>query len=147
MFSMTARYFGARWLGSLLLLALVLPCLADEPTRTVYHLGDSGFLPTLLMRNVANQLKEDATAKVVVVANYKGVESLVAGQTDATGKPMAQWVEELRAKGVEFRVCRNSMAAFKITPDMLVPGMTTVASGVAELGRLQSKEGFGYIRP
>lgn len=131
----------------LCLLLATLTCRAAEETRTVYHLGDGGFLPTLLVRNVANHIKEDPTAKIVVVANYKGVEAMVTGWNDAMGKSMASWVEELGARGVVFKVCRNSMAHFKITPEMLVPGAVVVPSGVAELGRLQSREGYGYIRP
>ena len=50
-------------------------------------------------------------------------------------------------KGVEFRICQNSMSALGINQKDLIDKVRIVPSGVAEIARLQAKEGFVYIRP
>jgi intracellular sulfur oxidation DsrE/DsrF family protein len=128
------------------LLGAALPAIAEEPTKTVYHLSDDQ-AGTLAMHNIANHLAADPKARIVVVALARGVRAFVFGAQDATGKAYAEWVEQLGAKGVEFRVCKNSMDALKIVREDLIEKVQVVPSGVAEIARLQSREGFGYIRP
>jgi intracellular sulfur oxidation DsrE/DsrF family protein len=119
---------------------------ADDPIKTVYHLPDDR-LATLAMHNVSNQLVADPGAKIVVVALSTGVRAFAFGAQDAAGRPYADWVDQLTAKGVEFRICQNSMNALRLTKADLVDKVQVVPSGVAEIARLQAKEGFVYIRP
>ena len=128
------------------LFALSVSARADEAIKTVYHLPDDR-LATLAMNNVSNHLAEDPKAKIVVVALSTGVRAFTFGAQDLGGRPYADWVEQLNAKGVDFRICMNSVKALKLTQQDLIDKITTVPSGVAEIARLQAKEGYVYIRP
>lgn len=119
---------------------------ADDPIKTVYHLPDER-LATLAMNNVNNHLAADPGVKIVVVALSTGVRAFTFGAQDAGGRPYADWVDQLTAKGVEFRICQNSMNALKLTRKDLIDRVEVVPSGVAEIARLQAREGFAYIHP
>ena len=119
---------------------------ADDVIKTVYHLPDDR-LTTLAMNNIYNHLSADPRAKIVAVALSTGVRAFTFGAQDASGRPYADWVDQLTAKGVEFRICQNSMKALQLTQKDLVDKVQVVPSGVAEIARLQAKEGFVYIRP
>ena len=62
-------------------------------------------------------------------------------------QPFAGAVSELASKGVEFRVCNNTLVSRKISADKLLLEAKVVPSGVAEVAKLQAKEGFVYLRP
>jgi intracellular sulfur oxidation DsrE/DsrF family protein len=119
---------------------------ADDVIKTVYHLQDDR-LATLAMNNVSNHLATDPGVRIVVVALSTGVRAFTFGAQDAGGRPYAEWVDQLSAKGVEFRICQNSMNALKLTKKDLIDKVQVVPSGVAEIARLQAREGYVYIRP
>ena len=119
---------------------------AEDAIKTVYHLPDER-LATLAMNNISNHLTADPSVKIVVVALSTGVRAFTFGAQDAGGRAYADWVDQLTAKGVEFRICQNSMNALKLTKGDLIDKVVVVPSGVAEIARLQAKEGFVYIRP
>ena len=119
---------------------------STSPIKTVYHVNDSTEA-SAAMRNIKNHLSADPTAKIAVVTHGKGIDFLLDGAADAKGNPYIISVEELQAKGVDFRVCNNTLASRKIDPKKVLPGATIVPSGVAELGILQSSEGYVYIKP
>jgi hypothetical protein len=119
---------------------------ADDAIKVVYHLPDER-LVTLAMNNISNHLAADPGVKIVVVALSTGVRAFTFGAQDAGGRAYADWVDQLSAKGVEFRICQNSMNAMKLTKGDLIDKVVVVPSGVAEIARLQAKEGFVYIRP
>jgi intracellular sulfur oxidation DsrE/DsrF family protein len=119
---------------------------ADDAIKTVYHLPDEK-LATLAMNNISNHLVADPGVKIVVVALSTGVRAFAFGAQDAGGRPYAEWVDQLTAKGVEFRICQNSMNALKLTKKDLIDKVDVVPSGVAEIARLQAREGFVYIHP
>jgi hypothetical protein len=48
---------------------------------------------------------------------------------------------------VEFKVCNNTLVSRSISPDKVVMESKVVPSGVAEVARLQAREGFVYLRP
>ena len=56
-------------------------------------------------------------------------------------------VQTLKDKGVDFRVCNNTLASRKLDASAVIPEATVVPSGVAEIGRLQAKEGYVYLKP
>ncbi len=119
---------------------------ADDVIKTVYHLSDDR-MATLAMNNINNHLAADPGVKIVVVALSTGVRAFTFGAQDAGGRPYAEWVDQLAAKGVEFRICQNSMNALKLTTKDLIDKVQIVPSGVAEIARLQAREGYVYIRP
>jgi intracellular sulfur oxidation DsrE/DsrF family protein len=122
------------------------PQKSTDPIKVVYHINDSAEA-TAALRNIKNHLQADPTAKIVVVTHSKGVDFLLDGAADKNGNPYSIPVEELMAKGVDFRVCNNTLVSRKIDPKTVLPGAKIVPSGVAELGKLQSQEGYVYIKP
>ena len=119
----------------------------NEPIKIIYHF-DSGFeQATKGIRNIKNHLDVDPTTKIVVVAHAQGVQFLLDGAANATGNPFNIPVEELAARGVEFRVCEITLKSNKIDPKKLLPQTKLVPSGVVEIGRLQAREGFVYLKP
>ena len=53
----------------------------------------------------------------------------------------------LAARGVVFDVCNNTLQSRKIDPGNLLMETKIVPSGVAEVARLQAKEGYVYLKP
>ena len=119
----------------------------DDPIKIVYHFDSGLEQASKGLRNVKNHLDVDPTTKIVVVAHAQGVQFLLDGAVNATGNPFNIPVEELAARGVEFRVCEITLKSNKIDPKKLLPQTKLVPSGVVEIGRLQAKEGFVYLKP
>ena len=120
---------------------------ADEPVKVVYHVTDTDAQGMLAMGNIRNHLRADPTAKITLVALFKGINLLLEGTTDKNGNPYALAIEELAGKGVQFDICKNSMDFFKVNADQVLPQVKAVPSGVAEIARLQAKEHYVYIKP
>jgi hypothetical protein len=99
------------------------------------------------MGNVRNHLNADPKAKIVVVGNGNGIEFMLDGAKDRNGNPFDATIQDLKAKGVEFRLCNNTLVTRKIDKSKVIPEVTIVESGVAEAARLQIREGFAYLRP
>src|SRR5512140_908521 len=116
------------------------------PTRVVYHINDSTRAGDVL-RNVGNELSVDPTAKIVVVSHAKGVDFLMDGAKDKNGNPYNIPVETLAAKGVIFDVCEITLKSRKLNKDQFIPEASFVPSGVAEIAKLQYREGYAYLRP
>ena len=115
--------------------------------KVVYHLSDGNAQATNAIRNIRNHLTADPAARIVVVTHAAGIQFLLDGALDGNGAPFEAAVQELKGKGVDFRVCRFTLERNKIDPGKVIPEATLVASGVAEVSRLQFKEGFAYLRP
>jgi uncharacterized protein len=114
--------------------------------RVVYHVSESRTAGDTL-RNLANHLRAAPGAKVVVVAHNNGVDFLLEGATDEAGQPFEATVRKYRdLHGVEFRVCRNTLVRRGIEDAKVIPEASFVPSGIAEIGRLQSEEGYAYMR-
>ena len=56
-------------------------------------------------------------------------------------------IADLASKGVEFRVCNNTLVSRKIDASKVAMEAKVVPSGVAEVAKLQAREGFVYLRP
>ncbi len=120
---------------------------AEEPIKIVYHVMDTDAQGMLAMGNIRNHLRADPSAKITLVALFKGINLLMEGTTDKNGNPYALAIEELAGKGVQFEICQNSMNFFKVNADQVLPQVKTVPSGVAEIARLQAREQYVYIKP
>jgi len=120
---------------------------AEDAMKAVYHITDTENQAMLALNNARNHLRADPTAKIVLVANFKGINFLLDGAADKNGNPYRPAIEDLIAQGVEFRICKNTMDAFKVSADKVVPDVKIVPSGVAEVVRLQAREGYAYVKP
>jgi intracellular sulfur oxidation DsrE/DsrF family protein len=148
--ALRASSLAARALGTLAAVAALAPLArAAEPhaVKVVYHLSQGLEEATRGLGNIRNHLKADPKVKIVVVANGAGVDFLLDGAKDAHGNPYDAIVQDLVSQGVEFRVCHNTLETRKIDPAKVLPEAKIVPSGVAEVARLQSREGFVYLRP
>ena len=119
---------------------------ATDPIKAVYHINNSQ-VAFAAMRNAQNHMNADPGVKITFVTHGMGIDFLLDGATDKNGNPYNVMVEELMAKGVDFRVCNNTLVSRKIDPKKVIQGAVIVPSGVAELGKLQSTEGYVYIKP
>ena len=120
---------------------------ADAPVKVVYHLLEGQAQSSRAMNNIRNHLDADPGAKIVVVTHGQGIDFLLDGAQDAQGRPFAGSVAELANRGVQFRVCNNTLAGRGIAKDKVVLEASVVPSGVAEVARLQAREGYVYLRP
>jgi hypothetical protein len=120
---------------------------ADASVKVVYHLMEGQAQSTRAMNNIRNHLDADPTAKIVVVTHGQGIDFLLEGAQDTQGRPFAGAIGELANRGVQFRVCNNTLTTRNIAKDKVVMEASVVPSGVAEVARLQAREGFVYLRP
>jgi intracellular sulfur oxidation DsrE/DsrF family protein len=120
---------------------------AQDPIKTVYHLSEGIPQATRALVNIRNHLEADPGVKIVVVAYGPGIDFLLPGATNSSGQLFASSISALANQGVEFRVCNNTLLARKIDPNTLPMEAQVVPSGVAEVARLQAREGFVYLRP
>ncbi len=99
-----------------------------------------------LMRHLAAHIEAtDGKVEIGVVSFASGVKLFQMAKTDAA---LAASLDKLRAKGVRFMLCRNTMKAMGLRPQDLygVKDEDIVPSGVAEIARLQGL-GYVYIHP
>jgi intracellular sulfur oxidation DsrE/DsrF family protein len=115
--------------------------------KVVYHINNTGAQAADALRNIGNHLEINPKAKIVVVTHAQGVDFLFDGAKDKNGNPYNIAVEELKGRGVQFDVCEITLRNRKITRGKFVPEATFVPSGVAEITRLQQREGYAYLRP
>ena len=120
---------------------------AEEPVKVVYHLTAGIEEAARAMRNIRNHLDADPTAKIVVVTNGAGIDFLLEGAEFGKGSKFAGPIGELANRGVDFRVCQNTLTTREIAPDRVAMEAKVVPSGVAEAARLQAREEFVYLKP
>jgi len=130
-----------------LLTCLLLAGAALAQVKVVYHLSEGIPQASRAIGNIRNHLAADPTAKIVVVSHGAGIDFMLDGANNTQGQPFAGSVSDLANKGVEFRVCNNTLVSRKISADKLLMEAKVVPSGVAEVARLQAKEGFVYLHP
>jgi intracellular sulfur oxidation DsrE/DsrF family protein len=131
----------------LMLFAVLAQAAGDNDVKVVYHLTEGIDQASRAMRNIRNHLSVDPAAKIVVVAHGNGIDFLLDGAKDKNGNPFDVTVQELAGQGVEFRACQFTLKSRDIAKDKLLPEAKLVASGVAEVARLQAKEHYVYLRP
>ncbi len=123
-------------------------CLAGaQNIKTVYHINTGVDTAAAALTNVQNHLDTDPTATIVVVAHGPGIDFLLQDAKDNRGREFSGAVSALAGRGVEFRVCNNTLMSRNIDPGKLLMETKIVPSGVAEIAGLQAKEGFVYLKP
>jgi intracellular sulfur oxidation DsrE/DsrF family protein len=115
--------------------------------KVVYHLGSGLEQASDGIRNIRNHLEVNPKAKIVVVAHARGVDYLMKGAKDGNGNPYETAVEQLKLQGVRFDVCDITLRNRKLKREQFIADATFVPSGVAEITRLQQREGYAYLRP
>jgi intracellular sulfur oxidation DsrE/DsrF family protein len=115
--------------------------------KVIYHVNDTDEQAVNALRNIGNHLEVNPKAKIVVVSHSRGVDFLFKGARDKNGNPYNVAVEGLKERGVQFDVCQITLRNRKLGSDKFIPEATYVPSGVAEITRLQQREGYAYLRP
>lgn len=123
------------------------PAAAEGPVKAVYHFTNGIDEAQRGIGNIRNHLAADPTAKIVVVGNGLGIDFMLDGAKDRNGNPFDASIQDLKSRGVEFRLCNNTLVNRKIDRSKVIPDVSIVPSGVAEAARLQAREGFVYLRP
>jgi len=119
----------------------------NHQIKAVYHINtDVNTVPAIL-NNVRYHLNADPKAKIVVVTHGPGINFLLQDAKDAQGRDFSGTIGDLSGKGVEFRVSNNTLTSRNISPDKVAMEAKIVPSGVAEVAKLQAREGFVYLRP
>jgi uncharacterized protein len=120
---------------------------ADDVIKTVYHMSEGIPQASRGINNIRNHLAADPKAKIVVVTHGLGIDFLLQGATNQMDQSFAGAIADLANQGVEFRVCNNTLVSRKIDPSKVAMEASVVPSGVAEVAKLQAREGFVYLRP
>jgi intracellular sulfur oxidation DsrE/DsrF family protein len=115
--------------------------------KVVYHLSEGIPQAVRSMANIRNHLTADPAVKIVVVTHGPGIDFLLDGAKNPKGQPFSGDIGELAGRGVEFRVCNNTLITRDISKDKVAMEAQIVPSGVAEVARLQAKENFVYLHP
>jgi intracellular sulfur oxidation DsrE/DsrF family protein len=117
------------------------------PDKVVYHLSSGLEQAGNGLRNIRNHLEVNPKARIVVVAHAEGVDYLMKGKKDRNGNPYETIVEQLEIEGVRFEVCEITLRSRNLRRDQFIEAASFVPSGVAEIARLQQREGYAYLRP
>jgi len=117
------------------------------PDKVVYHINDSAAQASAAIRNINNHLEVNPKAHIIVVTHANGVDFLFDGAKDRNGNPYNIPVEDLKNRGVTFDVCEITLRNRQISKSRFIPEASFVPSGVAEITRLQQREGYAYLRP
>jgi uncharacterized protein len=120
---------------------------SEKRDKVVYHVNEGLAQASNGLRNINNHLEVNPDAKIVVVTHAQGVDFLMKGAKDANGNKYEDLVERLSQRGVQFDVCDITLRNRKLTRDQFIEYATFVPSGVAEVTRLQQREGYAYLRP
>jgi len=115
--------------------------------KVIYHVNDTDAQANDALRNIGNHLEVNPKAKIVLVSHAKGVRFLMKESRDKNGNPYNVPVERLKERGVQFDVCEITLKNSKMQKSQFIPEATFVPSGVAEITRLQQREGYAYLRP
>ncbi len=115
--------------------------------KAAYHVNtDVNTVPAIL-NNIRNHMNAAPKDKIVVVTHGPGINFLLQDAKDGQGREFTGTVGDLASKGVEFRVCNNTLTSRNINPDRVLMEAKIVPSGVAEVARLQALEGYIYLKP
>ena len=136
--------------AALLVPLLLLGCAlahAQAPVRTVYHFSEGLAQASRGLEYIRNQLEADPKAQIVVVTHALGVDFLMKGAKTAKGNAFKNAIDDLDLQGVKFRVCEITLRERGLKREQFLAIVEFVPSGVAEIARLQSREGYAYLKP
>ena len=136
-----------RWLLAAVVLLAGCASVGPQQDKVVYHFSDGLPQASNGLRNIRNHLEVNPSAHIIVVSHARGVDFLMKGTKDPNGNLYEDLVEQLRMRGVEFDVCEITLRNRKLTKDQFIPEIKYVPSGVAEVTRLQQREGYAYLKP
>ena len=148
------RHFGLS--AALLFTAPVLLAVPSAQAQTtavadkvVYHIDNAAAQATKGLRNIRNHLDVAPETQIVVVTHADGVDFLMEGAKDKnnTNVDYGALVSALKARGVRFEICEITLKNRNLNKAQFSMDAEFTPSGVVRVGRLQAREGYGYIKP
>jgi intracellular sulfur oxidation DsrE/DsrF family protein len=119
---------------------------AASAQRMVFHVDETRNARWALM--LARSYLDDVPgARVTVVTYGPGVDFLLHDAEDRHGNPYDPAVLTLIERGVGFRICGTTLKERGIAREQVLDGVEIVPSGLAEIARLQTVEGYAYLKP
>ncbi|GAB3630145.1 signal peptide protein [Pandoraea terrae] len=144
------KIFRAALIGCLVILAVPASQsaagLSNKQVKVVYHLSEGIDQAASALHKIRNHLDVDPNAKITVVAVDYGVDFLLEGAKDKNNNPFDATVQTLVSRGVDFRVCNNTLIGRNIDRHKVIPEAKIIPAGMPEIARLEA-EGYGYIKP
>ncbi|MDC6170960.1 DsrE family protein [Paucibacter sp. XJ19-41] len=135
-------------------LALALPMSTIAQTaaagdKVVYHIDNAALQATKGLRNIRNHLDVAPDTRIVVVTHAEGVDFLLEGAKDKNNPNIdyAPLVSALVARGVKFEVCEITFKNRNLDKEAFVMDAAFTPSGVVRAARLQTREGYAYLKP
>lgn len=109
--------------------------------RIVFHLTTSDTAAYhALAKQLNNVLAHWPDAQLEVVAHNKGIGMLVKDKTNVQAQ-----ITALKARGVQFNACENTMKSQKLEKSQIVAEAGFVPVGLAEIVQRQ-EQGWSYIK-
>jgi intracellular sulfur oxidation DsrE/DsrF family protein len=135
------------WLAVLLAGMMSFAAMAQD--KVVYHIDEAATQATKGLRNIRNHLDVAPDTRISVVTHANGVDFLFEGARDPKDANVdyGSLVSALKARGVVFEVCEITLRNRNLKKEQFNMDATFTPSGVARIGRLQSRENFAYIKP
>lgn len=113
----------------------------DKIHKIVFQLtSDDTLVHKGLMKQLNNVLKAAPTTKIEVVCHGPGINFLVTDKTTVYTNIM-----QMKAKGVTFEACENTLKEKNISKDRIIPEAGFVPSAIVEIITKQ-EEGWSYIK-
>jgi intracellular sulfur oxidation DsrE/DsrF family protein len=121
---------------------------AQDGVSVVYHIDDADTQGLKGLRNIRNHLDVAPKTKIRVVTHANGVDILMDGAKDKSGKvEYASLVSALVSRGVVFEVCEITLKNRNLKREQFLLEATFTPSGVVRIAELQAKEKYAYIKP
>ena len=117
--------------------------------KVVYHIDDAATQATKGLRNIRNHLDVEPKTQIMVVTHADGVDFLMDGAKDAKNPNIdyAALVSALKARGVKFEVCEITLRNRNLKKEQFNMDAEFTPSGVARIAKLQTRDGYAYIKP
>ncbi|MDN3918998.1 DsrE family protein [Roseateles violae] len=122
---------------------------AQGGDKVVYHIDNTAGQATKGLRNIRNHLDVAPDTKILVVTHAEGVDFLMEGAKDKANPNIdyASLVSALVARGVVFEVCEITLKNRNLDKKQFVLDAAFTPSGVVRIARLQTREGYAYLKP
>ena len=117
--------------------------------KVVYHFDNTANQATKGLRNIRNHLDVAPDTKIIAVAHAEGIDFLMEGAKDKANPNIdyGSLISALVARGVSFEICEITLKNRNLDKKLFVMDASFTPSGVVRVARLQTREGYAYLKP
>lgn len=115
--------------------------------KVIFHVDELEKWPTALTntKNLIEYCEAGGVEREIeVLANGEAVKFLTADSAKQAG--IEETLDGIAENKVTVAACNNALNKFQIGRELLLPYVTVVPAGVAELA-IRQEQGFAYIKP